>query len=237
MSGSSSSCPTRWRPGPARSPVWGPSSFRSRTWPRSFGYNVASSLTARDACLELSAALLARGGAAGPVVPSLARPVAWEPGSRTLLDVLVGFRLELGLHGLADLPELRASFVHRLWQLDGGGGPLLGVALTRFGAGYLDRRWPPGAGAPPALPRWGGAITAGYAFWYLEAQGSGGFVGGQGQGPHGPVGGLALRLGPYLLGFGGRVDWYARTGHRIAIFTFDLSPVGALGALLWNRRS
>jgi hypothetical protein len=200
--------------------------------PRNFGGNASRGLTIRDGCPELGPELLARGGAAGPVVPSLARPAGPEPRSRSLLDVLVDVRLELGLLGLADLPELRASFVHRLWQADGGGGPLIGAALSRFGGAYIDRRWPPAVGEEPAPPRWGASLTAGYAFWYLEAQGSGGFVAGQGRGPQGAVGGLALRLGTFLLGFGGRVQWFAPTGDGIALFTFDFSPVGAVGALL-----
>ena len=59
-----------------------------------------------------------------------------------------------------------------------------------------------------------------------------GATGDPGRGASGPFGGMSLRLGSFLWGFGGRVDWYPGSGDRITAFTVDLSPFALLGVLL-----
>jgi hypothetical protein len=203
------------------------------------GNNTASNLRVRDDCATIEPQLRRvagggeGGGGGGPVAEvktGLARPVPPESKLPGVLDVLVAFRGEVAFN-TQNATSLRVDFVLPLGEESDHGNWLVAASAIHVSSTFVNDRWP-APGAPPPSSVWGGSVGAGYNIWALEALASAGYLADPGRGAHGPLAGLSLRLGNFLWGFGGRVEFYPSTGDRVASLTLDVSPFGLLGALL-----
>jgi hypothetical protein len=204
-----------------------------RDFTADLGNNTSSEVRVRDDCAAIGSDLKRLGGADAQVVTSVARPAPAETGGLTVMDVLVGFRAELGIASPGGWVG-RGSLVVPLGEDDDNGTWLAAAFLLHLNPTFTEDRWADASlgGAGPAAAVWGGAVGAGYKIWALEAVGFGGYLGDAGRGAHGPLGGVSLRLGTFLFGVGGRGEWYASTGDSIGWLTLDISPIGLLGSLL-----
>jgi len=188
----------------------------------------------RDDCASIEPQLrrtAGEGTATAAIRTSLPRPVPAESKLPGPMEMLVAFRGELAF--ASEVTSLRANFVLPLGEDNDHGQWLVAASAIHVSSSFVNARWP-APGAPPPSSVWGGSVGAGYTFSILEALAFGGFLADPGRAgsAHGPLGGVSLRLGSFIWGFGGRVEWYPSTGDRVASFTIDVSPMGLLGSLL-----
>jgi hypothetical protein len=200
---------------------------------RDLGNNMTSELRVRNECASMEPELRhLDGGADAEIKTTLARPVPPRTKWPGAMDVLVGFRGDLGFDS-AGVTSLRGSFVLPLRGDEDRGYWLVGAAVMHVGSDFVDKMWPSPAGVgQPSTSVWGGVASTGYRYSILEAQALGGFLGNPGRGAHGPLAGLSLRFGNITWGIGGRAELYPSAGDRVLSLTLDLSPVALLGSLL-----
>jgi hypothetical protein len=196
------------------------------------GSNTASEVHVVDDCPALRPALANLGGASAPegaVRTSLARPAPYPEESLSALDVLLAFRAEMDV-AKGGLSSVRGDFVLPLGKQSSW---LVAASVTHMSASFVDSRWPaPAAGGPAPKSAWGATGGAGYRPWtFLEAVAYGGYSADAGRGAHGGLAGFQVRLGWFMFGIGGRMDFYG-SGDSVGALTLDLSPIGLLGSLL-----
>jgi hypothetical protein len=195
---------------------------------KDLGNNSSGELNIVDDCADIRSNAGGASAPAGEVAKSLARPAPRAGQTLSLLDVLLAFRAEADLSS-GGLSSARGAFVLPLGKES---DVLVAASVMNVGASFVNERWPASAvGGPAAKTAWGGTVGAGYNLWILEGLVYGGFLGDTGRGGHGSLAGFSLRLGTFLFGIGGRLDFYG-TGDHVGAFTIDLSPVGLLGSLL-----
>ena len=227
--------PHEVRAGAGRLTCLGTLEIDVRDMTQDLGNNTSSQLHLRDDCATLEPELRRLGGVAdatdATITTALPKPVARGWKGPTAMEVLVGFRAE------ADIQEgtaVRGAFVLPISEDRGWGNFLASASVVHLSAGALNKLRPTNivVTGPPPQPAWGGTIGAGYSVWLLEASAFGGYLSGSGNDPHGPLGGVSLRLGSFLFGIGVRAERYSSGHGQIAWLTLDLSPVGLLGSLL-----
>ena len=204
------------------------------------GNNTSSTVRVRDDCAAIAPALRSMEGAppAGEITTALARPARAEEYQHAPLELMVGLRLGAGFSDARNVEAVRADYVYQVGADNDHGNMLIVASGMRVGADFINERWStssvatPVAMAPPAATAaWGAEAGVGYSFGIAEGQLFGGFMTDGGRGAHGPLGGVGLRIGSFLFGFGLRYEAFA-SGDHIGSFVIDISPVGLLGSLL-----
>jgi hypothetical protein len=188
--------------------------------------NPGGGLRVIDDCAQLAPALRRQAGWNGPLTTGIAR--AGQPllRSRALVDLLVGARVEAA-GSLRRLGSVAGSLVYPFTGTLGSESTwIASLSAGALSAAAFDTAAP----STPVAPY--GALGFGFSIQIAEFGAFAGYVNRTEAVRGGPIVGFSGRLHVRFLGLGGRVQHHPGWGKAALFLTFDVSPVGLLGALL-----